>query len=709
MKSFFYKLALFTCFLGISNVVFSQNYQRSIRSVQDGSFDLDITSVIALKNGNVVTAGIHQYRSLYPMFTCTAPSGIVLWRKNFDTSNSGGIAPSLVVTKMIPLENGNFLSVMCDLFTFLRLQGTVSKGACIAEISGSNGDILWIQTLADLDNPVALYDVQQEDDGYIVAGSQDINLTLAKIGLTGQLVWQRTYSYSNQLALSTLRNIDIDAEGNIYAVNAISSLVSPEVGTNFLSVIKFEESGSIVWSKEYTNPQRGFSDADIALTSSGAPVVWGTTFAPGPVDYRPFVMELSATDGAIIQTEEIQSTEFLFTASSIHHIDTDQFLLVASQSGAGSLAHYIKYDLSEGLKWSFYDDKTPLTGNAITSFLDANLMLHNVSARLTITPLDRVYILTKTDMVAIGLVDCCHKPFTIALNDAVFDDNQAIYTSVTPVWTLVAYNPQFQNLPIQIANICINDNNLSINSDTINCTGSCVKFITNLPNTPIVWQTDGQATIVSDTGAVFCFNEPGTYTITAKSQVDTCRRTVTSIKIEDIPVSTIIQLDTLTCPGECIRFELDTILANYQYSWTFEGGVPDQFSGPVPPTICYEQAGNFNVQVNITAGCIGQSTTKTAVAYKPFIIPNAFTPDSDGTNDVFRPIFRCPTTNFRMAIYSRWGEKIFETTNPDTGWDGRVKNAPAPVDVYIWQIEVTDQQDTEVIMAKSAGEVTLLR
>lgn len=90
-------------------------------------------------------------------------------------------------------------------------------------------------------------------------------------------------------------------------------------------------------------------------------------------------------------------------------------------------------------------------------------------------------------------------------------------------------------------------------------------------------------------------------------------------------------------------------------------------------------------------------------------IPNAFTPNGDGDNDYFFPrqYLSEGVVDFKMEIYNRWGEKIFETSNPDgRGWDGKFNNKDQPVGVYVFQITVRYKNQTS---EKYTGDVTLLR
>jgi gliding motility-associated-like protein len=80
-------------------------------------------------------------------------------------------------------------------------------------------------------------------------------------------------------------------------------------------------------------------------------------------------------------------------------------------------------------------------------------------------------------------------------------------------------------------------------------------------------------------------------------------------------------------------------------------------------------------------------------------MPNAFTPNPNGSpgsiydpndisNDVFHPVIR-GTERYVFSIYSRWGELLFETKNPEEGWDGYYKGKLCTQDVYIWKIAAT--------------------
>jgi gliding motility-associated-like protein len=80
--------------------------------------------------------------------------------------------------------------------------------------------------------------------------------------------------------------------------------------------------------------------------------------------------------------------------------------------------------------------------------------------------------------------------------------------------------------------------------------------------------------------------------------------------------------------------------------------------------------------------------------------PDAFSPNADGTNDRFEP-FACGDITFTaMSIYNRWGELIFQTSNPPFAWDGTYKNQPCPSAVYNWIIDYTLKQGSDKTVPK---------
>ena len=88
------------------------------------------------------------------------------------------------------------------------------------------------------------------------------------------------------------------------------------------------------------------------------------------------------------------------------------------------------------------------------------------------------------------------------------------------------------------------------------------------------------------------------------------------------------------------------------------------------------------------------------------MLPNAFTPNNDGHNDVFRLKYPEIVKTFRLVIFNRWGQPVFETTDPYKGWDGRVKGEDALTGNYVWVMTYTDMYGYK---GSDKGTVILVR
>lgn len=102
-------------------------------------------------------------------------------------------------------------------------------------------------------------------------------------------------------------------------------------------------------------------------------------------------------------------------------------------------------------------------------------------------------------------------------------------------------------------------------------------------------------------------------------------------------------------------------------------------------------------------------TTPLVFEQPEFFIPNAFSPNGDGENDIFLPV--SPNYNgYMFEIYNRWGEPLFITKDKTVGWDGLHNGIDVGAGVYVWKITYMDYQDAEDTVEKQVnGTVNLIR
>jgi len=92
-------------------------------------------------------------------------------------------------------------------------------------------------------------------------------------------------------------------------------------------------------------------------------------------------------------------------------------------------------------------------------------------------------------------------------------------------------------------------------------------------------------------------------------------------------------------------------------------------------------------------------------------IPLAFTPDNDGINEVFKPILTCEPFEYSMAIYNRWGEQVFFTTDPEIAWVGDDQKGDffVPAGIYSYKLAFKSDQLGGVRVGIRNGMVSVIR
>ncbi len=110
--------------------------------------------------------------------------------------------------------------------------------------------------------------------------------------------------------------------------------------------------------------------------------------------------------------------------------------------------------------------------------------------------------------------------------------------------------------------------------------------------------------------------------------------------------------------------------------------------------------------VTTTAGCSNEACIDIIVADESVLyIPNVFTPNGDGVNDLFyTPSHNL--TSYELRIYNRWGEQLFQTSDPLKGWDGSYGGKPVSSGVYVFILKATGTDNTTY---NKSGHITLLQ
>jgi len=129
-------------------------------------------------------------------------------------------------------------------------------------------------------------------------------------------------------------------------------------------------------------------------------------------------------------------------------------------------------------------------------------------------------------------------------------------------------------------------------------------------------------------------------------------------------------------------------------------------NGITSPSISITQTGTYGLTVTNYCGSKYDDIVISKGICKIYV-PSAFTPNNDGLNDIFRARFGENVTEFKLQVYDRWGEIVFETNDIRKGWDGSIKGLKQSNGVYVWMIKYKTVTDPKEELMK--GTVMLIR
>ncbi|MDN5203265.1 PKD domain-containing protein [Fulvivirgaceae bacterium BMA10] len=218
----------------------------------------------------------------------------------------------------------------------------------------------------------------------------------------------------------------------------------------------------------------------------------------------------------------------------------------------------------------------------------------------------------------------------------------------------------------------------------------------------------------------YTYYKPGIYTVKLSASNEIGIR-VTETKEEIIEVYPLPRASFVTRPSIVYLpdgpvFTQNLSVGASEYIWDFgDGTIYEEFE----PQHIYENPGTYDIKLIAISeyGCrdtllIEQAVT--AINGGQVKVPNAFTPKLDGppaqsstfaSNDIFLPLIE-GVTEYKMQVYNRWGELIFETQDQTQGWDGYYNGRLSPQGVYLYKLDlkfINGQSTTRV------GDVTLIR
>ena len=217
----------------------------------------------------------------------------------------------------------------------------------------------------------------------------------------------------------------------------------------------------------------------------------------------------------------------------------------------------------------------------------------------------------------------------------------------------------------------------------------------------------------------YTYQQPGLYSVSLSATnelgdtVSLTRELIIEVMENPVAQFAVYPRTTLNIPGEALYTDNRSRNAT-EYLWDFGDGTT---STDPEPQHNYTKEGTFTVSLIARNGngCADTTVLVSAVRtvnHGQLLIPNAFIPNQMGpgsanvhNNEVFLPLVQ-NVTKFQMLVFNRWGELMFESTNPESGWDGYHKGHLCPQDVYIYRITAEYENGRTITRT---GDINLLR
>ncbi len=255
---------------------------------------------------------------------------------------------------------------------------------------------------------------------------------------------------------------------------------------------------------------------------------------------------------------------------------------------------------------------------------------------------------------------------------------------------------------------------LSMPQITTGCAPLCVDFSNTTTSVGTCSWTFGTGSPFTNCAQNYCFTNQGNYTAQLTfTDTNGCVGVSSSfISVYPVPVANFYSTPQPANILEPTVTFYDGSSNAFITTWAWAFGDPlNSIASSQNTNFTYLSPGSYPVTLVVTSdfGCTN-STTQLILVEENFSIyvPNAFTPNNDTDNALFMAKGE-GISEFKMYIFDRWGNQLFDTNDIDTGWDGRHKNKGNDIvceDVYVWKIELTTFKGEKQLLS---GIVSLIK
>ncbi|WP_118950450.1 gliding motility-associated C-terminal domain-containing protein [Taibaiella helva] len=253
-------------------------------------------------------------------------------------------------------------------------------------------------------------------------------------------------------------------------------------------------------------------------------------------------------------------------------------------------------------------------------------------------------------------------------------------------------NPSRTGLPAEVL--------LSPTDTAVNRYDSIALCIINQQQEPVTLSADTGADYRwndGSTGRTLTVNSPGMYYVAYK---DICRTRIDTFKVSSYALSLDLGPDTALCDVPALTLDAGGV-PGAAYRWQ-DGSTASQYrataTGIYQVTLSRDECrATDSIAVTLSTCNCG------------FGVPNAFSPNGDGINDLLRPVIapECSVQHYRFQVFNRYGQRVYTSTDPQKGWDGLFEGRPSDLGTYFFELSFFGGTLQRPFQRK--GDVTLLR
>jgi len=310
--------------------------------------------------------------------------------------------------------------------------------------------------------------------------------------------------------------------------------------------------------------------------------------------------------------------------------------------------------------------------------------------------------------------------YTYSWNQGVgIGDSQSVTPSTTTMYT-VTVSDGCETPPIN-ASVTITVNSVPAFSFSADHLDGCSPVSANFTELGVpagatcLWTFESGGTNSACSGVTHNFVQPGCWDVALEiTTTDGCVSTVTNsdmICVFDYPnVDFEFQPQpTTVLDPEIFFYNLTTGATSY--IWAFDTHGDSILSVEEGPSYVFpSDSGVYHVCLEAFSnqGCPGNICYDVQILEELLVfVPNAFTPDGKNGNETFYPVLTgVQTTNYRFMVFNRWGQLLFETSEPNVGWNGTYNGILSEQDTYVWKLNLKDELGDKHTYT---GHITLLR